>query len=39
MMDLAFLCFSAADVCFLTAGFFLPFLDLCQELRLTHFMV
>ncbi len=31
--------FPAVDVCFLTACFFLPFLDLCQELRLTHFML
>lgn len=32
-------CFSAADVCFLTACFFHPLLDLCQERRLTHFML
>lgn len=32
-------CFPAADVCFLTACFVLPLLDLCQEFILTHFMV
>lgn len=31
--------FPAAHVCFLTVCFFLPFLDLCQEQRLTHFVL